>query len=330
MTTYGVIILCLILVVLLARGVLFLNRFMGQTGITPRLVASLVFGDGIPLKNIEGRTNVLVLGIGGGSHEGSDLTDTMLIVSINRNPRSMAFISVPRDIWSETLKDKINSAYHYGEQKKQGGGLLLSKVIAEDVVGLPLHYAILIDFSGFQKVVDTLGGIEVYVSQAFTDDEFPISGKENDECDGDPDKRCRYERVHFDSGLQHMDGVVALKYIRSRHAEGEEGSDFARSRRQQEILVALKEKIMRPTEWFSFARVSELSRVVDEATETDLNIGELASFGKQFAGINDDQIRRISFESQLYSPPVSWYGRYVLIPVVDFESIKQYIETQLQ
>jgi polyisoprenyl-teichoic acid--peptidoglycan teichoic acid transferase len=326
---YSLVILCLILVVCVVKGFMAIDRFMRQTGITPGLIARLIIDDGLPLKSSDDRTNVLVLGIGGGTHEGADLTDTMQIVSIKHNPKSMAFISIPRDIWSETLKDKINSAYHYGELKKKGGGLVLSKVIVEDVVGMPIHYAILIDFSGFQEVIDRLGGVEVNVSKAFTDNEFPIAGKENDECDGDPLFKCRYESIHFDEGLQHMDGSRALKYIRSRHAEGEEGSDFARGRRQQEVLVALKEKIMRPREWFSFSRASELMRIVDDTTDTDMNVGELVSFGKRFARIKDAQIQHISFESELYDPPLSWYGRYVLIPSVDFETIKAYIKTQL-
>ncbi len=322
--------LVVVAVFFIAKGILSLTTFMRETGVTPGLVTQLLVDDGAPLKSFDGRTNLLLLGIGGGNHAGADLTDTMMIISLHQSNKSMAFISIPRDLWSETLKDKINSAYHYGEEKKQGGGTLLTKVIVEDVVGLPIHYTILVDFSGFQEIIDRLGGIDVNVSRGFTDTEFPIAGKENDECDGDPLLRCRYETIHFDAGVQHMNGESALKYIRSRHAEGEEGGDFARSRRQQEVLLALKEKATHPAEWFSSASVSAFARVVDDAIDTDMNIGELLSFGKRFSQIDEGSITRISIESQLYEPPISWYGRYVLIPKEDFAAIHAYIRGQLK
>ena len=109
-------------------------------------VAKLVFNGGAPLASSSDRTNILLLGIGGGNHEGSDLTDTMMVLSLDNKKKTSAFISVPRDIWSETLKDRVNSAYHYGEEKKKGGGLLLAKVTVEDIVGMPIHYAVVVDF----------------------------------------------------------------------------------------------------------------------------------------------------------------------------------------
>ena len=74
----------------------------------------------------------------------------MFTLSLNTATKTVALISIPRDIWSETLKDKVNTAYHYGEEKKKGGGLLLSKVSVEDVIGIPVQYAVVIDFSGFK------------------------------------------------------------------------------------------------------------------------------------------------------------------------------------
>lgn len=311
------------------KGLLSVTRFMNQTGLTPGLIVKLLVSDGIPLKAQDGRTNILILGIGGGTHEGADLTDSIMIVSLSATS-SAAFISVPRDIWSDTLKDKVNSAYHYGELKKKGGGLTLSKVVIEDVVGIPIQYALLLDFSEFKNIVDQIGGVDVQVEKGFTDTEYPIAGKEQDECGGDPEKKCRYETIQFTDGLQHMDGEVALQYIRSRHAEGLEGSDFARSKRQQELLVALKNKLTQPDKWFSLSRAATLVAVLDEATDTDMNLGELLSFGKRFIKIKSDKVSHISFESLLYTPPNYLYGRYVLLPLEDFETIHEYIKTQLQ
>lgn len=307
------------------KGMLFGLRFMRTTGLTPTLAGRLLFDDGVKLKETDGRTNILLLGVGGGDHEGADLTDTMMVVSLVAGKVSAAFISIPRDIWSDTLKDRINSAYHYGEAKKAGGGLLLAKVVAEDVIGMPIHYSLLLDFSGFKEIIDVLGGIDVNVSKAFTDNDYPIAGKEKTTCPGDPTNRCVYETIHFDAGVQHMDGERALKYVRSRHAEGEEGSDFARGRRQQEVLIALKDTMVHPTRWFTPERVNTLTRIIDEATDTDMNIGQLLTIAKRMVAVKDDQIKRISIEDLLYNPPTYLYGRYVLVPNESWEAVHSYI-----
>lgn len=314
----------------LVKGLLASLRFMRTTGLTPALVARLLVDDGVTLKSSQDQTNILLLGIGGGTHEGADLTDTMMVVSLDSQDKSVTLLSIPRDIWSETLKDRINSAYHYGEEKKKGGGLLLAKVSVEDIVGIPIHYSFLLDFSGFKEIIDVLGGIDVNVSKAFTDHNFPIAGKEKDTCPGDPANRCVYETIHFDAGMQHMDGERALTYVRSRHAEGQEGSDFARGRRQQDVLVALKNAMVDPTKWFSSERVSQLRDIVNRATDSDMNLAELATVGKRVMSVQDGQIQKISFENLLYVPPSYMYGRYVLVPKEDWDTIHAFINESLQ
>jgi polyisoprenyl-teichoic acid--peptidoglycan teichoic acid transferase len=319
-------------VLAVAVGVLFFTvRFMNQTGISPMLMISLITNDGITLKSSQQKTNVLLLGIGGGDHEGGDLTDTMIVLSLDRQKKSAALISIPRDTWSDTLKDRINTAYHYGELKQKGGGMILAKAIVEDVIGMPIHYTMLIDFSGFKDIVDMVGGIDVNVSKTFTDTEYPIPGMEHSTCPDDPTNKCVYETVHFDSGLQHMDGDRALIYVRSRHAEGEEGTDFARNRRQQEVLIALKDKIIHPIGWVNFFRITHLFTVLDKAIDADMNIGELATVGKQYLKLKDTDVKKIAFDTLLIEAPAYLYnGMYVLVPKDSWSSVTTYIQDQLQ
>ncbi len=327
----GLIIFVALAIILVAKTVFWGQKFMRQTGLTPTTVFHLVFDTGAPLASLDQRTNILILGIGGGSHTGPDLTDTMMVMSLNRTKSTMAFISIPRDIWSDTLKDKVNSAYHYGQEKKKGGGLVLAKAISEDVVGIPIQYSAVVDFSGFTKIIDLVGGVTVNVPKAFLDPDFPIDGKEDDPCGGDPLFRCRYEAVHFDAGPQLMNGEQALKYVRSRHAEGDEGSDFARSRRQQEVLVDLKAKLTSVWTWFPPSRAFALLRAIDDATDSDMNIGEFLTISKSIAQTSQNQIKKIAIDDLLISPPESWYGnRYVLLPKDSFDTIHAYIIQQLQ
>lgn len=327
-----VVILTVVFLVLytLLRVVNFSRSFMTTTGITPTTLFKLVFDAGADLKPIDGRVNLLLLGIPGGVHDGTDLTDTILVLSFHAGHQTLSMISVPRDIWSDTLKDKVNSAYHYGEAKKKGGGLVLAKAIVSDVVGLPLQYALVLDFSGFRKIIDLVGGVEINVPKSFTDTQYPVPGKETDECDNDPLFACRYEPLHFDSGLQVMDGERALKYVRSRHAEGNEGSDFARGRRQQEMLLALKSKLLSKDIYLHPGEIDDLYAAFDEATDMDMNIGEMMTIGKLFMQTPKENTQRISLEDKLYTPPSSWYGRYVLLPVESFEAIHTFVKSSLK
>lgn len=292
--------------------VVFVLFFLVKTIPCVAFLGRLVFDDGAKLQSSNNRTNILILGVGGGSHEGGDLTDTMMVVSLDNTKKTLAMISVPRDIWSDTLKDKVNSAYHYGK-------LLMAKVTVEDVLGIPIHYAVVLDFSGFQNVIDEVGGIEVNVPTAFTDKEYP--------CETDT---CVYETVHFDAGPQHMDGARALIYARSRHAEGDEGSDFARSRRQQEIMLALKNRVMHPWQWFTFARIKDLPKVIDDATDMDMTVAQALTIAKRFIGTRQGDSKKISFDDQLESPPSYLYGRYVLVPKEDWDTIHAFIKNQLE
>jgi LCP family protein required for cell wall assembly len=114
-----------------------------------------------------------------------------MFVSIDHISPSFTIISLPRDIWIPALRAKLNSVYYWGNQKEEGGGLPLSKSVVEEIVGQPVEYGIVIDFEGFQEIIDVLGGVEVNVERSFTDERFPIEGKENDECEGDPEYKCR-------------------------------------------------------------------------------------------------------------------------------------------
>ncbi len=156
------------------------------------------------LKKYLDAVNFLVLGIPGENYEGPYLSDTIIIFSYNLKTNQIVSISLPRDIWSETLKDKINSAYAYGYVKKNNpeDGIKLAKAEVTRITGIPIHYGLVINFNEFKELIDILGGIEVEVENSFTDYKFPIPGKENDFCGGDPEFKCRYEKVSFTKGKE--------------------------------------------------------------------------------------------------------------------------------
>jgi anionic cell wall polymer biosynthesis LytR-Cps2A-Psr (LCP) family protein len=194
----------------------------------------------------------------------------------------------------------------------------------------------LINFSGFKKLIDLIGGVDIEVKQEFTDDRYPIEGKENDFCQGDINFSCRYEIVYFAQGWQHMDGEKALKYARSRYSESNEGNDFARSKRQQQLIIAVKEKLMATKFWFKPDLVKDLSGTYQQIVTTDMNWSEQISIGKILLDMQNNKIRHLSLDTGddknktqglLVNPPVWQYnGAWVLVPRAgDFSEIKKHI-----
>lgn len=328
--------IALLAVIILSFFAVFIFLFPWYSFITKTLrisIAKLIFNwNG--LKTFDDKVNIALLGIAGENHDGPNLSDSITVLNYNFKENRITTIGIPRDIWSNALKDKINSAYAYGEEKQPGGGLKLAKSEISAVFGFPIQYAIVIDFKKFETFIDDLGGVNIDVERTFTDEEFPIEGKENDLCNGDPEYRCRYETISFEKGLQRMDGKTALKYVRSRHAQGDEGSDFARSKRQQNVINAVKERFINIVKERDLQKISELYQKIDRLVSRDVSNQEISALLKKMY-LNRQLISQKSFtlsEELFYVPAYYLYGgRYVLIPDNDsYDSIHNLILCYLE
>jgi len=260
---------------------------------------SSLFAWGVDFLNPpKGQVNFLVLGVGGENHTAADLTDTIMFASLNQQTGEVVLVSLPRDIWVDELKTKLNSVYHY-----QGIEGVEREVTA--ILDQPVNYYFLIDFNGVVEIIDLLGGVEVSVERAFDDYRFPLPGKENDLCGGDLDFNCRYEHIRFDQGRQLMNGSVALKYIRSRNAEGEEGTDFARGKRQQNLIAALKEKILDPYWLIHPRQAKETYDIAWTAIETNFPQEKYLDLFKTFlvALKIPPKVETITLDDQYLYPP---------------------------
>lgn len=265
----------------------------------------------------EGRANILVMGKAGGSHAGADLTDTMIVVSISLEKPHVVLVSIPRDLWIPDLRAKVNSAFYWGNQKTSDGGIDLAKSTVEKVVGVPINYGVVIDgFSAFKDLVDAIGGVEVNVDRSFTDKLYPIAGKENDLCGGDVSFACRYETVSFNAGPQMMDGDTALKFVRSRHAEGDEGTDQAREARQQKVIEAIKTKLMDPKVYLNLKTDLAVFTIARSSIQSDMNIAASAVLARKVWDAGGSINQFIIPENLLINPPISrtYDQQYVLIP----------------
>lgn len=322
-------------------------------------VSTFVFHRQELIKQTNGHTNVLILGIGGGTHDGPDLTDTIIFASIDWKDNRINLISIPRDLYIPDLGNKINTAYAFGEEKKKGEGLADTEKLISTVVGQPIHYGFRIDFNGFVKAVDELGGLDIDVDRTFDDYAYPITGQEDATC-GHTDAEiqaytaspsadvtdlnffpCRYKHIHYDKGLQHMDGETALEYVRSRHALGPEGSDFARSRRQSKVITAFKEKVFSAGTILNPGKILNLLGILKDSIDTDIPTGDIELFIEQVQTLKSAKIHSgvldIGDDQQgalLTNPPIGpeYNNAWVLLPkagVNDYSQIQQYVSCEL-
>jgi LCP family protein required for cell wall assembly len=241
----------------------------------------------------------------------------MILASVSLTNHSVTLISIPRDIWIPEIRAKINSAYYWGEtQPERGGGLTFSKQVVSEVTGQPVNYALVIDFSGFQDIVNTIGGIDVMVDRSFTDTKYPIAGKENDTCGGDPTLACRYETIHFDQGLTHMDGATALEFVRSREGDNGENTDFARSARQQKVISVVGKKVLSVRVILNPIKDYKILKAVETSVETDLDPTAAGTLAKVIIASRNNLNSYVLSTDLIVSPPISpaYDNQYVLIP----------------
>lgn len=272
-----------------------------------RSIASFVTsGDRELLGEENDRINVLLLGIGGAGHDGPQLSDTIIFSSLKPSTSTVGMMSIPRDLaipipgygWR-----KINHTNYFGELEDPGHGARYSAEVIGDLLDQQIDYYVKIDFNGFEQFIDALGGVDVYVEQAFTDSQYPTSDK-------------LVQTIRFTEGWQHMDGEVALQYARSRHGSNGEGSDFARSRRQQKLLLAVKENVFSAQTILNPKRIGDLISTVKDNIETNLSTWEILRLAGFARDLKPEEIMHYVLDSGPDSPlyETNLNGAYVLLP----------------
>jgi polyisoprenyl-teichoic acid--peptidoglycan teichoic acid transferase len=220
----------------------------------------------------DGRVNILLLGKGGPGHEGADLTDTLLLASIDPVQNEASLVSVPRDMYVRNQSGysmKINAVYSTAKQARlansndsdtdrqsaEDAGLKAVKDSVSEVLGVPVHYYVMVDFKAFEDAINTVGGITVDVKEPLYDQSVAWM------LGGNP--------LIAGEGLQTFDGKRALLYARSRY--GSARGDFDRTERQREIIVGLQKKVISLGTFSNPFKVVDLLGSFGDRVRTDLN-----------------------------------------------------------
>jgi len=258
------------------------------------------------------RVNLLFLGIAGEGNSAPQLTDTILIINSSPKTENPIAISIPRDLLVKYPKQnyytKINALY-------QGGGIeaITSKI--STITGLEIDYYLVLDLNGVKNLIDKLGGIDIVVEKDVYDPKFPAEYNS-------------FETFSLKKGDQHLNGETALKYIRTRNdSEG----DFGRIKRQQQVIGALKDKILELNFIWNFPKILGIWNTLQKNTNTNIGLTDIKYAWNLIKKINFSEI-----EFNVIAPPLvtsstanlSGETASVLIPKMgtnNYIEIKKYI-----
>jgi polyisoprenyl-teichoic acid--peptidoglycan teichoic acid transferase len=330
-----------------------LNKISTSGGLLSSIIHALPGVDETLEGEKEGRINVILLGMRGANVDGGGLlTDTIMIASIAPEQNKIALVSIPRDLYvtlpSRESQGKINSVYAYGEERGRGKGLEDIKEVLEEITGQEMHYAASINFEGFKKLVDALGGIEIYLGQSFSE---PVQFQEEHVCDpyvftvptGNYEIKknekgkivaryplCRNSQLEcggnfqLPAGNNVLDGETALCFVRSRSTS----NDFERAKRQQLVLQKIKDKSLSTGTLTDFGKISGILEALGNNVLTDMRLWEMRRLYEIYGKLDNPQIKQNvlenSEEGMLYSPPMTEASGYILLPRGNnFDRIKE-------
>ena len=292
------------------------NSFQKSTEIITNSTLPEIIEDIRPTTKNAKIINILLTGHGGGGHSGGGLMDAIIVVSVNITDKKAGLVSIPRDLWFSGHKINADPSL---------------KDAISGVTGLSIPNQISIDFVSFIKMIDAIDGVDVDVKKVYTDNFYPVKGLENELCGFAPEKvadlhskysgfelekqfTCRYETINYKVGINHMDGANALKYVRSRHGDG----DFGRSRRQFEVLKAILQKANIKSVGSAFDFV-DTNLTLDKVNEILAEIGNPLEYSVSYLGLTDENVLVSSKSSG---------GAYILVPR-EGQDIKSYIKNNL-
>ncbi len=297
-----------------------------QTNVKPELLK----GEG------DGRINILLLGRGGDGHDGPDLTDTLLVASIDPVNKTASLVSIPRDLWVTVPtygSMKINAVYANAKyrslnsapkdtQKAETAGISAIESEITDVLGIPIHYYGMVDFHAFQQAVDTVGGVDINIAA-----ENAVTDYMYDETTHRP------YTLNVPAGQQHFDGLRALMYVRTRHTSPR--GDFDRTERQRLFIEALSQKVLSAGTYTNPLKISQLMSDFGDNVSTDFSVNDalrMMQIGKGIAGTNIKSVG-LSDPPNNYLVTDNVSGASVVRPTAgfgDYSDIQNYVRNTLR
>lgn len=289
----------------------------------------------------DGRVNIMLLGKGSEGHDGADLTDTILVVSIDPVNKKASILSIPRDLWVENPSggsSKINAVFANAKNAKIGrnptdsqkkeaytAGVNALETTVEEAMGIPVHYYAVVDFIAFEQAINTVGGVDLNIDPG--DASGIVKEQLWDELTG------KNYVLDVKAGQNHFDGQRALMYSRSRHTSAR--GDFDRSERQRKIMLALKDKVLSAGTYGNPVKISQLISDFGDHVSSNLSIGEVMRIYELAKSIDSATVNSLG----LADAPNNFVttdtvdGQSIVRPIAglsDFSAIKSFVRNALK
>lgn len=298
--------------------------------------------------------SMLVLGYGGNGHSGEWLTDTILVMRYDPKTKTISQFSLPRDLyvyvpyggknngrwakintilasimeWNKPTQESLDPKYRWNDdQKKFDSGVNLVADSVELVLGLRIDHWATLSFDGFRRLIDAMGGVEVNVERYFIDYQYPRN--DDDRVD------AGFTTAEFQAGVQKLSGEKAIEYSRSRHSETpNEGSDFARSRRQMRLISAVKEQVVKQN---LVLKSLDFMQALQGKIRFSLDFGELTALANYFNSSEGKSLTNdLKFSSEVldaaYVTDTTINGDYALIPTEGqgkYAAIQRWVQSRI-
>ncbi len=281
-------------------------------------------------KKIAPAANFLLLGAPGKGNDAPDLTDTILLAQLDTAKNKIYLFSLPRDLLVEIPNSnnytKLNALYAFNKsrtfsQEKVRDGHEFDTLIkkTQDITGLEINHYIFVDLQTVKQLVDIFGGVNVMVKKDIIDDLFPGPNHS-------------FETFAIRAGWRYLDGAAALKYMRSRHSAA---GDFDRVERQQEVLQALKQKVLTLHFW-DIGKFMEIYNTLSSNIKSDLNLWQIKNYWQQIKDLPGENVIKNEFNNQnlIISGQMNLGGEMASIVrpkagVENYEEIKKFISEQI-
>jgi polyisoprenyl-teichoic acid--peptidoglycan teichoic acid transferase len=236
--------------------------------------------------------------------EGPTQTDTLMTATIDPVAKTVSVLSIPRDLWVKIPGfevDRVNQAHYYGQAfEYPGGGPALATETVESLLGIPIDYYVTINFDAFIQIIDQIGGIEIDVPESIDDPTYP------DRCYG-------YDPFFIEAGQQHLDGERALKYARTRATFG---GDVDRAARQQAVVMAVRERILKLDMVPQLIRQAPLLwQTLQDNVRTNMSLDKAVQLGLLAQDIPRENIQTAVIDFEYVYAETTPDGRQVLVPI---------------
>lgn len=308
----GIIMLLLIVIVVFTRLKPYHTFLSQEMNVSP---LAMVLGT-LDVQSVNDRVNILILGQAGNGADDPNFSQSLALASYDLETNKLTILTIPRNIWSDTIEGTLSAVYSFAETEKTGAGPTLSKIEIGSLLGVQIQYLVQFRFAQVQELVEAVGDLTLSLPYALEDQRYLIPGMEDDECIGEPDFSCRYEEVSFPSGEVSMDAETVVKFLGSELDEESEAETMSSRVRHRLVTEAVFTQLIESFSGADIETISEKYTAISPLFWREFSEEELMSMVRTGVAKGGFEYSVESLPEELFEVPNIWDygGLYVFLP----------------